>query len=118
MNYINVLSDEDLYSLCELISAKRIKNIYKKNSLWFGIVKPGFRPTGISDKEALALAIKNRDELCIRESLESVVDEWISSIDSKVAHKISEGLDKELALGQVLSESRFSDNIDLYFTGQ
>ena len=115
MNYINVLSDDDLYTLCELISAKKIKNIYKKNSLWFGIVKPGFRPTGISDKEALALAIKNRNELCVKESLESIVDGWISSIDSKVTQKTSEGLDQEHALGLVLSESRFSDNLDLYF---
>lgn len=115
MNYINVLSDDDLYTLCELISAKTIKDIYKKNTKWFGTVKPGFRPTGISDNEAMALIIKNRYELIIRVHLDTIVDGWISLIDSKIKQKTSEGLDEEHALGQVLSESRFSDNIDLYF---
>ena len=73
MNYINVLSDDDLYTLCELISAKTIKDIYKKNTKWFGTVKPGFRPTGISDNEAMALIIKNRYELIIRVHLDIAI---------------------------------------------
>lgn len=115
MNYSYVLSDDDLYTLCELISAKKIKGFYKNNTRWFGTIKPGFRPTGISDKEAIALVIRNRNELIVRAYIDTIVDKWISLIEEEIKQKESEGLDKDHALGTVLSKSKFSENIDLYF---
>lgn len=69
MNYIDVLSDEELYTLCEYIPGKAIKKLYQKNSEWFGTIKPGFRPSSVSDMEARALAVKNRHLSIISEFL-------------------------------------------------
>lgn len=115
MNYIDVLSDEELYTLCEYISGKAIKKLYQKNSEWFGTIKPGFRPSRVSDMEARALAVKNRHHTIISEFLDKTVKKWVSEVDVQFDRRKSEGMKVSQAMAVALLGSQFEDHIDLYF---
>ena len=59
IDYISILDDEELKIIIELISGKALKFLFQKESKNFAKIKPGFRPTAISENDAVSLAIKH-----------------------------------------------------------
>ena len=58
MNYISLLTQDEIAILCNIISGKNFRKLFQKNSKDFAMIKPGFRPNSISEKDAVALGIK------------------------------------------------------------
>ena len=84
MNYISLLSEDDLVTICELITGKSFKSIFQKHSKEFAKIKKGFRPTSLKDSEAVKLAANNTNEAFISEYICETIQEWMQEIENKL----------------------------------
>lgn len=115
MNYISLLTQDEIAILCNLISGKRFKVLFQKQSKEFSKIKPGFRPNGISEKEAVSLGIKYIDKPFISSFVNATVEKWLKEIDEFHSNLVSNDRGEDEALAETLSDSYFSANISLYF---
>ena len=115
MNYITLLNENEVALLCNIITGKGFKTLFHKYPKDFSKIKPGFRASSISDKEALSLAIKHADKEFISSFINTSVQKWIEEIEEHCEKLKSLGLDDFSALAETLADSVFSDHIELYF---
>lgn len=115
MNYISLLTQDEIETICNQISGKGFKTLFQKKSKEFSKIKPGFRPNGISEKDAVSLGIKYIDKPFISSFVNTVVEKWLEEIDEFYANLISNGRGEDESMAETLLESYFSENIDLYF---
>lgn len=115
MNYISLLTQDEIETICNQISGKGFKALFQKKSKEFSKIKPGFRPNGISEKDAVSLGIKYIDKPFISSFVNTAVENWLEEIDEFYANLILNGRGEDEAMAETLLESYFSENIDLYF---
>lgn len=115
MNYISLLTQDEIAIICNLISGKRFKALFQKNSKEFSKIKPGFRPNGISEKNAVSLGIKYIDKPFISSFVNITVENWLKEIDEFHTNLVSNGRGEDEAMAETFLESYFSANINLYF---
>lgn len=115
MNYISLLTQDEILILCNLISGKGFKVLFQKKSKDFSKIKPGFRPNGISEKDAVSLGIKYIDKPFISSFVNTTVEKWLKEIDENYTNLVSNGRGEDEALAETISNSYFSANLSLYF---
>ena len=115
MNYISLLTQGEIEILCNLVSGKRFKALFQKKSKEFSKIKPGFRPNGISEKDAVSLGIKYIDKPFISSFVNTTVEIWLKEIEEFYTNLASNGRNGDEALAETLSGSWFSANLSLYF---
>lgn len=115
MNYISLLTQDEIAILCNLISGKSFRNLFKKNSKDFALIKPGFRPNSISDKDAVTLGIKYIDKPFISSFVNVSVENLLEEVDESYATMRLQGEDEDEAMTRTLAKSAFSNNLSLYF---
>lgn len=115
MDYISKLNEKEIRIVCEIIGPKGIKWFFQGNSKLFNRIKPGFRAVKLSDEQAIQLIIKNISEPIISSYINQFIFATIQVIQKKKAELIKEGKDVATALPSAISDSCFSNNIDLYF---
>lgn len=115
MNYISLLTQDEIAILCNLISGKGFKVLFQKKSKEFSKIKPGFRPNGISEKDAVSLGIKYIDKPFISSFVNATVDNWLKEIDEFHTNLVLNGRGEDEAMAETLSKSYFFANINLYF---
>ena len=59
MDYLSLLTNGEVNDLCKVISGKIIKKFFTENPNEFARIKSGFRPSRISEDEAVSLASQN-----------------------------------------------------------
>ena len=57
MNYIGLLTKEEKSTLCEIITGKEFKELFKRNEQEFAKVQKGFRAKSLTEQHALSIAI-------------------------------------------------------------
>lgn len=114
MNYINALSQEEKKKLCETISGKMFKSIFKENEREFQKLKKGFRAKTFPEQSALAVAINNVDTPFISAQINSMVEIWLREIQDNILKLEADGLTHDSALATTLIDSVFEDNVELY----
>ena len=114
-NYVSLLTDEQLISLCKIITARNFKELFRKNPQSFNRIKNGLNYKKASEDETFSFVVKNRDEEFICRAINSCVHQWLDEIQKITDKLISEGKKAEAALTETLSTSMFSDEIELYF---
>lgn len=62
MNYIDLLNQEEKSTLCEIITGREFKELFKKNEREFSKIRKGFRAKSLTEQQALAIAIVNVDK--------------------------------------------------------
>lgn len=115
MDFIEKISDEELTYVCTIITGKTIKLFFQRNSKEFNKIRPGYRPNGISDGEAIKLVVRFKSKPFIRFFINEYIKGWIDEIDAHKARLIREGMDPATALLLTLPETQFRDNLKLYF---
>lgn len=114
-NYIAGLNNDDLLSLCKIISARNFKNLFRKNPEKYNKIKLGYNYKKASDEETLSFVIKNRDEEFINDSINYGVQKWLVEIQDHVSALVNEGKTLTEAMTETLSKSVFSNQIKLFF---
>lgn len=115
MNYIEKLTDEELNYICNLITGKEIKKYFQSKPQKFSKICPGFRPNGISEKKALKLIIRYRNEPFIGTFVNDRIILLLREINIQRDNLVKEGKDLESALLLTLPQTVFSKRPDIYF---
>lgn len=115
MNYIEKLTDEELAYICNLITGKEIKKYFQSKPQKFSKICPGFRPNGISEKMALRLMTRYRNEPFIGTFVNDRIVLLLKEISTQRNNLVKEGKDSESALLLTLPQTVFSERPDIYF---
>ncbi|MCB7067787.1 hypothetical protein LI031_28455 [Enterocloster citroniae] len=115
MDFVEKITDEELTYICTIITGKRIKLFFQRNSKEFNKIRPGYRPNGISDDDAIKLVVRFKSKPFIRSFINGYIRGWLDETNDHKAKLIKEGMEPATALLLTLPETQFSDNLKLYF---
>ena len=85
MNYINLLTKEEKSTLCEIITGKEFKELFKSNEREFLKIQKGFRAKSLTEQHALSIAISNMDKPFIAMWVDMRVEHWLKEIEENMA---------------------------------
>ena len=114
MNYIELLNEDEKALLCEIITGKLFKELFKQKERAFSKIQKGFRAKSLPDSLALSIAIKNIDEPFIAIFINKVVEDWIKDINLKIENLETNGSTYDLALATALLDSVFAEHVEIY----
>jgi predicted nuclease with TOPRIM domain len=109
------LTESEVRTVCEIISGRSIKKLFETNPMEFAKIKRGFRASSLSDKAAIDLAVKYRNELFISDYLNTILFGWVNEIREIGESIEAEVKDYDISIASTLVDSVFSENIELYF---
>lgn len=115
MNYIGLLTKEEKSTLCEIITGKEFKELFKRNEPEFSKIRKGFRAKTLTEQQALKTAIGNVDKPLIARWVNMRVERWLKEIEDNIAKLEGEGFSHGAALATTMLDSFFVRNIELYF---
>jgi len=117
MNFIDRLADDDIKYICSGIPLEISKKYFQRHPKSFAKIKPGFRPTSLSNqKQVCDFLFINRKKPFISSFIDENINCWLDEVNKKVKEIINdESLNKKSALLRVLPYSFFADNVELYF---
>lgn len=115
MNYVGLLSKEEKASLCEIITGKEFKELFKKNEQEFSKIQKGFRAKSLTEQHALSIAITHIDKPFIALWVNKLVEHWLKEIEDNITKLEGEGSSHGAALATTMLDSFFVNNVELYF---
>ncbi|MDK2812889.1 MAG: hypothetical protein PWQ08_144 [Clostridiales bacterium] len=115
MNYLPLMTDDEIQYICTVIPQKRISDYFRRNPKEFAKICPGFRPTAISRLNVSDLLYRNRDNGFVSSFIEKTISIWLSQIQECLDECMEEGKSKDAAYIETLAQSFFVDNVALYF---
>ena len=115
MNYVGLLTKEEKAILCEIITGKEFKELFKKNEQDFSKIQKGFRAKSLTEQHALSVAIANIDKPFIATWVNIRVEHWLKEIQENIVRLEGEGSSHSAALATTMLDSFFVNNVELYF---
>lgn len=115
MNYIGLLTKEEKSTLCEIITGKKFKELFKRNEQEFSKIQKGFRAKSLTEHHALLIAITHIDNPFIAMWVNMRVEHWLKEIEENIAKLEGEGFSHGAALATTMLDSFFVNNVELYF---
>ena len=115
MDYIGLLTKEEKSTLCEIITGKDFRELFKRNEQDFSKIQKGFRAKSLTDQHALSIAINNVDKPFISMWVNIRVERWLKEIQENIDRLEGEGLSHSAAVAATMLDSFFVDHVDLYF---
>ena len=115
MNYIGLLTKEEKSILCEIITGKEFKELFKRNEQEFSKIRKGFRAKSLTEQYALSIAISNIDKPFIATWVNTMIERWLKEIQENISKLEGEGLSHGTALATTMLDSFFVNNVELYF---
>ena len=115
MDYMAILSDDEIEILCKIIGGKGFKKLFNKNAKEFSKIKPGFRANGLTDVDLISIAVKNKDKPFIYTFVNQQTETWMTEITASIEKMEQSSVDKDDIVAGSLINSAFSENVELYF---
>lgn len=115
MNYIGLLTKEEKSILCEIITGKEFKELFKRNEQEFSKIRKGFRAKSLTEQQALSVAIMHIDKPFIAMWVNIRIEHWLKEIEENIAKFVGEGFSHGAALATTMLDSFFINNVELYF---
>lgn len=115
MNYIGLLTKEEKSTLCEIITGKEFKELFKRNEQEFAKVQKGFRAKSLTEQRALLIAITNIEKPFIATWVNMRVEHWLKEIEENITKLERKGFSQGAALATTMLDSFFVNNVELYF---
>lgn len=115
MNYLSLLTKEEVNALCGVISGKTIRKLFIENPKEFGKIKPGFRANKISEEEAVSLASQNVNRSFLKFFLNKYTEGLLKYGEHNISALKLQGHVEEQAIAETLADSPFNGHIELYF---
>ena len=115
MNYIDLLTQEEKSILCEIITGREFKELFKRNEKEFSKIRKGFRAKSLSESLALSTAKTYIDKPFIAVWVNTRVDNWIKEIQNNIEKLEKEGASHDTAMATTMLDSFFAEHVDLYF---
>ena len=116
MNYLSMMTEDEIRYVCTVIPLQHTIGYFKQNPKYFAKVMPGFRATSLKNHEQVSKALfRNRNQHFVSSFIEKHISLWLDEISDAINEEIEEGKSKESALLLTLPHCFFVDNIGLYF---
>ena len=115
MDYINLLSDVEKEKLCQMISGRRLKKLFRKKSNDFSKILRGFRADSLTEEQALTIGIANIEAPFIHTYINQKVEYWIGEVQKNIQNSVAVGLSEDRAILNALMDSAFHDTPAFYF---
>lgn len=115
MSITDLLISEEKTTLCELITGKQFRELFKSNEKEFNKIQKGFRAKTLSEQQALFIAKNNIDKPFIEMWVHNFVVRWLSEMQENIDRLEENGASHSAAVAATLIDSYFANNIDLYF---
>lgn len=115
MDYLSLLTNEEVNDLCKVISGKIIKKFFTENPNEFARIKSGFRPSRISEDEAVSLASQNINRPFLKFFLNRYTEDLLKYGEHNISALKLQGQVEEQAIAETLADSPFDGHIELYF---
>ena len=115
MNYIEPLTKEEKSALCQIITGKEFKELFKRYEQDFSKIQKGFRAKSLTEQHALSIAITNIDKPFIAIWVNTWVEHWLKEIEENITQLKEEGLSHGAALATTMLDSFFANHVALYF---
>lgn len=115
MDYLSLLTNDEVNDLCKVISGKIIKKFFTENPNEFARIKSGFRPSRISEDEAVSLVIQNINKTFLRRFINGQTESWLKQVKNNIDFFKIKGHVEEQAIAETLADSPFDSHIELYF---
>jgi Membrane-bound metallopeptidase len=115
MKYLPQLSKEELQFICSLIPHQNAISYFSRYPKEFAKVRRGFRPNKLTKRHVESILLNFHNHNFISNLIEQHIHDWVSITQEQINMCIQEGNSKEVAIIKALSQSNFSNNIQLYF---
>lgn len=115
MDYLSLLTKEEVNALCGVISGKTIRKLFIENPKEFGKIKQGFRANKISEDEAVSLASQNINRPFLKFFLNRYTEDLLKYGEHNISALKLQGQVEEQAIAETLADSPFNGHIELYF---
>lgn len=110
-----LLTSEEKSILCDLITGKQFRELFKMKEKDFHKIQKGFSAKKLKDSLALNIAKANIDKPFIEAWVNILVDHWLNEMQENIDKLEENGSSHSAAVAATLSDSYFANNIDLYF---
>ena len=114
-NYVGLLTREEKITLCEIITGKEFKELFRINEKEFSKIQKGFRAKSLTEQHALSIAKANISSPFIATWVNIRVEFWLKEIQENIVKLEGEGSSHSAALATTMLDSFFVNNIELYF---
>lgn len=115
MNYLPLLTEDEIRYVCSVIPRIRVSDYFRHNPKEFAKICPGFRPNAISRLNVADLLFRNRNNGFVSSFIEKNISIWLRQIQEYLDQCMEESNSKDVAYIQTLPQSFFAENVALYF---
>ena len=112
--YLELLSQEEKSTLCEIITGKVFKELFKNNEQEFSKIRKGFRAKSLTEQSALSIAKNNIDKPFIAMWVERLIASGFEKHEENIKKLEDNGTSNDDALATTILDSEFADHVDLY----
>lgn len=102
MNYIDLFTQKEKSILCEIITGRDFKELFKRNEKEFSKIRKGFRAKSLTEQQALSIAISNVDKPFIAMWVNVKVDIWLKEIQENIDKLEENGSAHDIALAETM----------------
>lgn len=114
-NSLENFTEVEIEYICRAITPKKIRMYFQKNPKEFTAIYHGFRAGTLSDEDTVSCVCKNIRKRFIASFIEKNISQWLQEIGDFRDELEKQGILPDEALLRTLSQSVFSENIELYF---
>lgn len=115
VDYVSMMTDEELLYVCHAITGKFLKQYYTKNPAVFQRIAPRRYIKKLSEEDACVLTMRNKTDVSIGRHLNEQIAEWLREIKEVRDNLEHSGESAESALVKTMPDSFFANNLPLYF---
>lgn len=115
MNYLPLLTDDEVRYICSVIPYEYTIAYFTQNPKKLAKIRPGFRAKAISKSDSVQLLFNYRNHDFISYFIEKHISDWLFQIKEDITERLNDGDSKELAVIHTLPFCFFSDDVRLYY---
>lgn len=115
MNYFQLLTKEDIQTVCRSFPHKEMIQGFKKNPKAFNEMAKGYRPQSISEDRGRKLLLENSHTKLVTNMIEEFLKRWSSDISQRIEEYTNAGNSEIESHLKAFQDTIFPDGIELYF---
>ena len=112
MNYFQLLTKEDIQTVCRSFPHKEMIQGFKKNPKAFNEMAKGYRPQSISEDRGRKLLLENSHTKLVTNMIEEFLKRWSSDISQRIEEYTNAGNSEIESHLKAFQDTIFPDGIE------
>lgn len=115
MNWFQLLTKDDIQTICQNYPYKEMIQGFKKNPKAFNQIAKGYRPQSISEDRGHRLLLENSHTKLVTNMIEEFLEQWSTDISQRIKEYAKADNSEIESHLKAFHDSIFPDGIGLYF---